>query len=121
LPSKNIRIEIYKAVIFPVFLWAQNLAAHFKERTQTEVFQHRVIRKIFPLRGRKLRNEGFHISFFSPGVVSVMKTRRVKWAGLVTSVGWKRNGYRGLVGKFEGKSTFERTRHTGQHNIKMDL
>jgi hypothetical protein len=77
--------------------------------------------KIFPLRGRKLRNEGFHISFSSPGIVSVMKARRVRWAGRVTRMEWKKNGYRGLVGKFEGKKMFERTRHTGQHNIKMGL
>ena len=80
-----------------------------------------MIIKIFPLRGRKPRNEGVHISFFSPGIVNVMKARRVRWADRVTRMEWKRNGYRGLVRKFEGKSVFERTRHTGQHNIKMDL
>lgn len=66
------------------------------------MFQHRVITKVFPLRGRKLHNVGVHISFSSPGIVSVMKARRVRWAGRVTRMEWKKNGYRGLVGKFEG-------------------
>jgi hypothetical protein len=77
--------------------------------------------KIFPLRRRKLLKEVVHISFSSPGIVSVKKSRRVRWAGRVTRMEWKKNGNRGLVGNFEGKSMFERTRHTGQHNIKMDL
>jgi hypothetical protein len=59
-----------------------------------------VIIKIFQLRGRKLRDEGVHINFSSPGIVSVMKARRVRWADLVTRMDWKKNGYRGLVGKF---------------------
>jgi hypothetical protein len=68
-----------------------------------------VIIKIFPLRGRKLRDEGVHINFSSPGIVSVMKAGRVKWADRVTRMEWKKNGYRSLVGKFEGKSMFERS------------
>lgn len=80
-----------------------------------------MIRKIFPQRGRKLRNEGIDNYFSLPSIVSVIKARRVRWAGRVTRMEWKKNEYRGLVGKLEGRSMFARTRHRGQHNVKMDL
>jgi hypothetical protein len=87
------------------------LVAHFKAKTQTE----EVPEQIFPLRGRKLRNGLFII--ISPRQALLV----VRWAGRVTRIGLKKNGYRGLVGKLEGKSIFARTRHRGQYNVKMDL
>jgi hypothetical protein len=50
-----------------------------------------------------------------------MKSRRMRWAGHVARMGEKRNVYRLLVGKPEGKRTLGRPRRRWIDNIKMDL
>jgi hypothetical protein len=47
----------------------------------------------------------------------MIKSRRMRWAGHVARMGEKRNAYRILVGKPEGK----RPRHSWVNNIGMDL
>jgi hypothetical protein len=51
----------------------------------------------------------------------MIKTRRMSWAGHVARMGEKRNAYRILVGKPEGKRPLGRPSHTWVDNIKMDL
>jgi hypothetical protein len=51
----------------------------------------------------------------------MIKSRRMRWAGHVARMGEKRNAYRVLVGKSEGKSPLERPRCRWVDNIKMDL
>jgi hypothetical protein len=45
----------------------------------------------------------------------------MRWAGNVARMGEKRNAYRLLVGKPEGKRPLGRPRRTWVHNIRMDL
>jgi hypothetical protein len=45
----------------------------------------------------------------------------MRWAGHVARMGEKRNAYRILVGKPEGKRLLGRLRHRWVDNIKMDL
>jgi hypothetical protein len=45
----------------------------------------------------------------------------MKWAGHVARIGEKKNAYRILVGKPEGKSALGRPRCRWMDNIKMDL
>jgi hypothetical protein len=52
---------------------------------------------------RKLRNEELHNLYSSPNIVRIIKSRRMRWAGHVARMGEKRNVYRLLVGKPEGK------------------
>jgi hypothetical protein len=49
------------------------------------------------------------------------KSRRMRWAGHVTRLGEKRNAYRILVGKPEGKTPLRTPRRRWVDNIKMDL
>jgi hypothetical protein len=51
----------------------------------------------------------------------MIKLRRVQWVGHIARIGEKRNAYRILVGKPEGKRTLERPRCRSVDNIKMDL
>ena len=44
-----------------------------------------------------------------------------EWAGYVARMGETRGAYRILVGKYEGKRTFERPRRRWMNIIKMDL
>jgi hypothetical protein len=45
----------------------------------------------------------------------------MRWAGHVARMGEKKNAYRLLVGKLEGKRPLGRPRRKWEHNIRMDL
>jgi hypothetical protein len=51
----------------------------------------------------------------------MLKSRRMRWTGHVARMGEKRNVYRILVGKPEGKRPLGRPRRRWVDNIKMDL
>jgi hypothetical protein len=72
-------------------------------------------------RWRKLYNEDLHNSYSSPSIIRIMKTRRMRWVGHVARMGEKRNVYRLLVGKPEGKRPLGRPRRRWLDNIKMYL
>jgi len=74
------------------------------------LFENRVLRRVFgPKRDevtgewKKLHNEEHKDLYCSPNVVRVIKSRRMRWAGLVARMGEGRGVYRVLVGKPEGK------------------
>jgi hypothetical protein len=52
---------------------------------------------------RKLYNEGLHNLYSSPSIIRMIKSRRMRWTAHVARMGEKRNAYRILVGKPEGK------------------
>jgi hypothetical protein len=81
------------------------------------VFEKRVLRKIFgPKRDevtgewRKLHNEELVDLYFSPSIIRIIKSIKMRWAGHVARMGEKRNSYRLLVGKPEGKRLLGRPR-----------
>jgi hypothetical protein len=51
----------------------------------------------------------------------MIKSRRMRWAGLVARMGETMNAYRILVGKPQGKRPLGRPRRGWMDNIKMDL
>jgi hypothetical protein len=51
----------------------------------------------------------------------MIKSRRMKWAGHVARMGEKKNIYRMLEGKPEGKRPLGRPRRRLVNNIKMEL
>jgi hypothetical protein len=63
----------------------------------------------------------YQISYKSIILFSSSFIRRMRWAGHVARMGEKRNAYRILVGKPEGKRPLGRPRRRGVDNIKMDL
>jgi hypothetical protein len=54
-------------------------------------------------RWRKLHNEELRDFYFSPSIIGIIKSRRMRWAGHVARMGGKRNAYRLLVGNPEIK------------------
>jgi hypothetical protein len=76
-----------------------------------------VLRRIFgPKRDevtgewRKLHDE-LRDLYSSPSIIRIIKSRSMRWAGHVARMGEKRNAYRLLVGKPEGKRPLARPRH----------
>jgi hypothetical protein len=59
---------------------------------------------------RKLHNEELNYLYSSPSIIRIMKQRKMRWAGQVARMGEKRNAYRLLVGKPEGRSPLGRPR-----------
>jgi hypothetical protein len=92
------------------------------------VFENRVLRRIFGSKRdgvtggwRKLHNEELHNLYSLPSTIGIIKSKRMRWAGHVARIGEKRNVYRLLVGKPEGKRPIGWPRRRWIDNIKMDL
>jgi hypothetical protein len=92
------------------------------------VLENRVLRRIFgPNRDevtgewRKLRNEELHDLYSSPSIIRIMKSRRMRWAGHVARMGERRNAYRLLVGKPQGKRSLGRPSRRWVDSIRMVL
>jgi hypothetical protein len=92
------------------------------------VFKNRVLRRISgPKRDevtggwRKLHNVELHNLYSSQSKIRMIKSRRMRWARNVARMGEKRDAYRILVGKPEGKRPLGRPRCRWMDNIKTDL
>jgi hypothetical protein len=70
---------------------------------------------------RKLHNEELHNLYSSSGIIRMIESRRMRWAGHIARMGAKRNAYRILVGKPESKRPLGRSRRRWVNNIKMNL
>jgi hypothetical protein len=70
---------------------------------------------------RKLHIEELNDLYIPPNIVRVIKSRRMRWAGRVARMGERRDVYKVLVGKPEGKRPLERSKLGWENNIKMDL
>jgi len=98
LLSKNLKIKIYRIIILPVVLHGcENLSLTLREERKLRVFKNMVLRRIFgPRRDevmgewRRLHNEELNDLYCSPNIVRVIKSRRMRWAGHVASMGEER-------------------------------
>jgi hypothetical protein len=129
LLSKNTNIMVYRTIILPVVLYGcETWSLTLREEQRLRVFENRVLRRIFrPKRDeatgewRRLHNEELNDLYSSPNIIGVIKSRRMKWAGHVAGMGEKRQAYRILVGRCEGRRPLGRPRHRWEDNIKMDI
>jgi hypothetical protein len=105
LLSKNVKVRIYKTIIFPVVLYGcETWFLTVRGEHKLSVFENRVLRRIFgPKRDgvtggwRKLHNKELHNFYSSPGKIRISKSRRMRWAGHVARMGERRNVYMLLV------------------------
>jgi hypothetical protein len=71
---------------------------------------------------KKLHSWELHNLYSSPDIIRQIKSRRMRWARHVARMGeGRRNVYRVLVGKPEGKRRLERPRRRWKDGIKIDL
>jgi hypothetical protein len=124
-PFRNEKINTYKTeIFFPVVLfgcetWSLTLGREHILR----VFDNRALKRMLRLkrveiiRGwRNLNNEEFHNLYSSPNIIRMIKSKRLEH---VASMGEKRNAYRVLAGKLEGKRLLERFRRRRKINIRI--
>ena len=57
----------------------------------------------------------------SPNIVTVIKSRRLRWTGQVARIEEGRSTFQILAGKPTGKRPLGRPRHRWEDNIRMDL
>jgi hypothetical protein len=124
-----VEARIYKTIILPVILYGCGTwSLTVREELKLRVFENMVLRRIFgPKRDavmggwRKLHNGELYNLYSSPSIIRIIKSRGMRWVGHVARMGEKRNMYRLLVGKPEGKRPLGRLRRRWMDNIKMDL
>jgi hypothetical protein len=129
LLSKKVKIRICKIIILPVVLYGRETwSLRVREGHRLRVFENRVLRRIFgPKRDevtgewRKLLNEELRDLYSSPSKIRMIKSRKMRCTRHVAQMREKRNVYRLLVGKPEGKRTLARLSCRWVDNIKMDL
>jgi hypothetical protein len=89
----------------------------FRDEHRLGMFENRLLNRIFgPKRDkltwewRKLHHEELNELYFSPNIVRVIKSGRMRWKGHVTRMGERRGVYGFLVEKPEGKRLLGRPR-----------
>ena len=94
------------------------LALTFREEQRLNIFENKVLRKIFGAKTDKITGEWkkFHNAELyalcsSPNKIRNFKSRGPRWAGHVAHMKQSRKAYRILVGKPEGKRPLVRPRH----------
>jgi hypothetical protein len=122
------RLE-YTRLIFPVVLYGcETWSLTLREEHKQRAFENRVLKRIVgPKRDgvtggwRKLHNDELHNLYSSPSIIRIIKSRRMKWVGHFAQMGEKRNVYRLLMRKPEGKRALRKPRRRWIDNIKMDV
>jgi hypothetical protein len=85
LPSKNIKIKIYKTTVLPVVLYGcETWYVTLKEGHRLMVFENKLLRRIFVPKmeegvggWRRLHNEELHNLYTSLNIIRVIKSRRM--------------------------------------------
>jgi hypothetical protein len=111
LLTKNTKIKIYRTIILPAVLYGRETwSLTLREEHRLRVFKNRVLRRIFgPKRDevtgewRRLHNEELYDLYSSPNIIRVIKSRRMRWAGHVASMGEGRGAYKILMWSPEGR------------------
>jgi hypothetical protein len=70
---------------------------------------------------RRLHNEELHALYFSPNIIRVIRSRRLRWAGHTAHIGRAEMHTGNWGGGAYGRRSLGRLRRTRENNIKIDL
>ena len=96
LLSKNLMIKIYRIIILTVVLYGcATWSLTLREERRLRVSESRVLRRIFGTKRDELTGEWRKLyeelnDLYSPIIVRVIKSRRMRWAGHVARMGERR-------------------------------
>jgi hypothetical protein len=115
-------------ILSVVLFWCETWSLTLRGEHRLRVFENRVLRRMFgPKRDevtgewRTLHNKELHDLYSLPSIIRIIKSRRMRLAQHVKRMGEKKNAYRLLVGKPEGKRPLGRPTRKWVDNIRMDL
>jgi hypothetical protein len=125
----DVKVIIYDSIILPVVLYGcETWSLTLREEHRLRVFENRVVRRIFGPKWdevtgecRRLHNEELRGLYSFPNIIRQIKSRSMRWAGHVPSMGEERNVYRVLMGNPEGKRPLGRQRNRWENGIRMVL
>jgi hypothetical protein len=129
LLSRNVNVKIHKTIVFPVILCGcETWSLTLREEHRLRVFENRLLRRIFgPKRDevtgvwRKLHNGELRNLYSSPDIIRQIKSRRIKLAGHMASMGEGENTYKLVVGTLERKRPLERRRRRREMELEWFL
>jgi len=86
LLSKNLKVKIYRTIILPVVLYGcETWSLTLREERKLRVFEKMVLRRIFGPRKdevtgewRRFHNEELNDLYYSPNIVRVIESRRMR-------------------------------------------
>jgi hypothetical protein len=121
LLTKNLKIKLHKTIILPLaFCVCETRSLTLKEKHRLRMFENRVLRRTFgPMREKVVggwrrlhneENEELHNLYTELNIVSMIKSRGMRWAGHILHIGEMEKSS-SLVGKPEGKRPFGRPLH----------
>ena len=87
LLSKTLKIKIYRTIILPVVLYGcEAWSLTLREERRVRVFENRVLRRVFGPKSDEvtgeLHKEELMDLYSLPNIVWVVKSRRMRWAGM---------------------------------------
>ena len=97
----------------------------YGEECRLRVFENRILRRISGPKmdeigeWRRLHNKEFHSLYHSHNIVSMIKFRRLRWAGHVARMEEGRSAFKILTGTPAGNRPLRRPRW--EDNIRMDI
>jgi hypothetical protein len=110
------QIRIYNTIILPGVLYGfETWSLTLREEHRLGVFENRMLRRIIGPKRDEVTGEWKNcimksFMYSSPSIIRIIKVRRMRWVGHVAGIGEKRNAYRLLVGKPEGRRRLGRPR-----------
>ena len=117
LVGKNLKIKIYKTILLPVVQYVcETWSLTLMEECRLRLFENRILRRIFGPKcdengeWRRLHNEELHSLYRSPNKVTMIKSRRMRWAGHVARMEEGRSPFKILTDKPTGKRPLGRPR-----------
>jgi hypothetical protein len=107
---KQVRHRLYR-------VGCETWSLTLREEHRLRVFENKVLTRIFGPKWdevtggwRKLHNEELRGLYSSPSIVTVIKARRMRWAGYVAHMREVRGAYNIFVGRPEGRRPLGRPR-----------
>jgi hypothetical protein len=121
---KKLKVRIYKTLSLPVVLYGcETWSLTLREEQRLRVSERKILRPKREEDGsrRKLHSDELHRLYYSPNTVSLITSRRIRWAGHVARTGEMWGVCKILVRRPEGRRPLGRSRRRWADNIKTDL
>jgi hypothetical protein len=111
----SVKINMYRNVVLPVVLYGyETWSLTLREEHRLRVFESKVLRRIFGPNwddvtgeSKRLHHKELYALYFTPNIMHVIRSSRLRWAGHVARMVGRRGAYRVLVGNLRAGDNLE--------------